>query len=449
MMENGGELMDFQRVVILSDLHVAPSRQLGHFHESRRLADWMDRLAGESGPEVCLVLAGDIFDFLEIEGRPGVFDLEGTEALVADSLETIGKNPEMGRFFEGTARFMHAGGKIVLIPGNHDLEFLHPVTSPVLDRFLGGPVEVLREKAIWSCQAGDWELVVGHGHLGDSFNRVDLHAVHSALRAGKKSIPLPPGSELVLKTLNAFKRAIDPVSGERRFPFVDSLKPEAGVLFLLFYLDASLVIKNLPSAVGPFLKKLMGSFRSQVRSGIVLGTQNTEDEEYINELGGVLAGICLEEGVNATMGVQQLTEYLEGFSEGRPGTLANHSGVRKWFLRAALRYMGRDGASHFDLKCPSELDKEIIAKYLPKSSQRKVVVCGHTHAARHIELEGSRVYLNTGTWTELIDFSNLAEEKDPGTKEFIDRLEKGLAERATRLTYAEVTADGPKLCDWE
>src|SRR6185295_527699 len=126
----------------------------------------------------------------------------------------------------------------VLIPGNHDPELFHPDCEQVLRRALGlgdgAALGIHRSAEPWRCEAGALDVVIGHGHRSDTWNDIDPRVVHEHLRAGAQKQALPPGSALVVNTLNAFKRALDPETGEARFPFIDRLKPELpGVALLL------------------------------------------------------------------------------------------------------------------------------------------------------------------------------------------------------------------------
>lgn len=65
---------------------------------------------------------------------------------------------------------------------------------------------------------------------------------------------------------------------------------------------------------------------------------------------------------------------------------------------------------------------------------------GHTHAAREIR-DGERVYLNTGTWSDLMRLPRLADRA--AVERFAEDLATNQMKRIQRPTYAEVTAEGP------
>ncbi len=74
-----------------------------------------------------------------------------------------------------------------------------------------------------------------------------------------------------------------------------------------------------------------------------------------------------------------------------------------------------------------------------------MVIAGHTHAAREIR-DGDRLYLNTGTWSDLMRMPRL--EDRVAVEHFAGELAAGRVPRVRRPTYAEVTEDGPKLLAW-
>ena len=63
-----------------------------------------------------------------------------------------------------------------------------------------------------------------------------------------------------------------------------------------------------------------------------------------------------------------------------------------------------------------------------------------------IDLGDGRVYLNTGTWMDLMKLPPLGD--DAAAEAWIDQLEAGDVERVRRRTYAEVTEEGARLETW-
>ena len=135
---------------------------------------------------------------------------------------------------------------------------------------------------------------------------------------------------------------------------------------------------------------------------------------------------------------EQLIEWLNGMDEGLgEGRLASHSGLRARMLRAFL-WLASDNGRFFDQSHRSADCIAISREYLPPGAPPRVVISGHTHAAREVWLTPDHVYINTGTWTDLMKLPSRID--DAMLKEWIDSLERREIPRIQRLTYADVTA---------
>src|ERR1700704_4140573 len=89
-----------RRAVILSDLHMGPDNALCSFRDEKPLAGLLSRLADEANPlSTELVLAGDLFDFLQVEGYDG-FDAE----LSVQRFDEILCSPRTATVIEGLRR---------------------------------------------------------------------------------------------------------------------------------------------------------------------------------------------------------------------------------------------------------------------------------------------------------------------------------------------------------
>ncbi len=121
-----------RRAFVLSDLHLGPGGPLTTFHEDARLAalleHWRDR---EGAME--LVLAGDIFDFLQVPGYDGF-----SAKTAAARFETIAKNPGTARVLEALKALAgRAGIEITVLAGNHDPELLVDDVRDAFARAIG------------------------------------------------------------------------------------------------------------------------------------------------------------------------------------------------------------------------------------------------------------------------------------------------------------------------
>jgi UDP-2,3-diacylglucosamine pyrophosphatase LpxH len=444
-----------QRLVVVSDLHIAPEGPLNNFHAGSELA----QLVGSLDPAgSALVFAGDFLDCLQVPGRPHVLDLEGAPGLLRRLLAEVAGRDWGADLLAALRAFVRGGGQWVVIPGNHDPELFHPEARRVL-REASGLEECESGLALhnaaepWRAQVGPWTVVVGHGHLGDSWNRISPETLHRALSRGEPALALPPGSLLVLETINAFKRACDPRTGEPRFPFVDLLKPEGPwVPLLLMAFDLPLALSHLPGVAGHAGLALWRALAGRLRGGPTLRQPvPAEDDGGAPDLPAELAeaiaaALTSAEAAAPRAVLDRFESALTAAAEARPGRLAGAGGVRGLLLRAAHR-LWHDGGSFFDPSSLSTLDGGIVREHLPEDSGPRVVVAGHTHAAREVRLPGDRLYLNCGTWTDLLRVP------DGGDGETLARwaeeVGKGVAPRLWRLTYADITPAGPRLGSWE
>jgi UDP-2,3-diacylglucosamine pyrophosphatase LpxH len=113
--------MALHRAVVLSDLHLGPAGPLATFREGRALARFIAGLAAADEPPTELVLAGDVFDFLQVEGYDGFDAGRAAERLRGEILA----GPETAPVVEALRLFGgRGGGEITLLAGNHDPEML-------------------------------------------------------------------------------------------------------------------------------------------------------------------------------------------------------------------------------------------------------------------------------------------------------------------------------------
>jgi UDP-2,3-diacylglucosamine pyrophosphatase LpxH len=459
-------MTETERLLVLSDLHISPPGPLSSFHAGPELAAF---LTENARPGTTLVLAGDIFDFLQLEHRPPTLDMPGAPALIARMLDAIAEQAWGQGLFAALRALLDAGSRLVLLPGNHDPELQHPETRALLLAKLGLPKEhpgftLHTGDAPWSTLVeGRLPVLVGHGHHHDPWNDIRPEAVARALATGAADVALPPGSRLVLEHLNPLKQLRDPTTGKPRFPFVDTLKPESSTVpLVLGYLDWDLTVQHLGGVRKLAVKTFLRGVERALSRGPTLGAPVAAEgaspppamvpamEEWLAE--ALVAAVPPEERqAKAALNRTLQTMFAPG-APPAPGTLAAHEGLRRWGARRFLSRAALDGA-FFDRSVVSAEDKALIDAHLPAGSGPRVVIFGHTHAARHIDLGDGRVYLNTGTWMDLLRLPKLASEAavkawladDEAVKAWLDDLEAHRIEPVRERTYAEVTAGGASL----
>jgi UDP-2,3-diacylglucosamine pyrophosphatase LpxH len=438
--------MGLTRVVVLSDLHLAAG-PLASVSNGEALAAFLGTLVPR---ETTLVLAGDVLDLLHAPDRPRLLDLTAAPALIAQTLHGIAGQEWGRRVLAAWSTFLREGGTCVVLPGNHDPELHHADAGQALLTGLGldsrTALRVHRGESAWTTRIGERAVRIVHGHRVDPWNDIPADDLRQAL-AGRRDLPLPPGSRVVTDVLPAFKR-LRTDDGRPRFAFVDLLKPELpAVVLLLLYLEPALARAQLQAAVGLTPAAVDRWLRFSLRSGPVLSSAappapSDPSERLAATLAQAIAAELPPDLRAAPSRVAADWDAL-GARRSRAASLAAHDGLGRFLLRAALRALSDDGA-FFD---PTTLgaDDEAVLAELDDSSGPLVLVRGHSHAAREHRRDGL-TYINTGTWLDLLRLPQV--DDDAAVRAWIDALEAGMAPRLTRLTYAEITPAGAHLREW-
>ncbi|HEX4952338.1 MAG TPA: metallophosphoesterase [Thermoanaerobaculia bacterium] len=437
------------RLVVLSDLHLGPPGALAGFRAGEEL---VALVSGLEPAGTLLLWNGDLFDTLQVPGRPEVLDLEGAPRLLRQLCRDLAETPWGTRFFAALGAFVAGGGRSVVIPGNHDPELYHPEADAVLRAACGLSPEdprlsIHRQAEPFSVQVSSREVLAGHGHLGDSWNRIEPGAIHRALERGARSLPLPPGSLLVLATVNVFKRACDPFTGRPRFPFVEQLHPSGPwVPLLLLALDPLLALPHLPAFLVRFDEVVVAELRHRLTRGPSLGTRGEAAPSEAEELSRAIEAALDEGDRQAPAAMARALElHFAGAQAATRGSLGVPGAGARLLLKAARRLF-HDGGDFFSPEALSGFDRSLVDTQLPASAAGRVVLAGHTHAAREARLDGDRVYLNTGTWLDLLRLPAATEE--PDLLAWAERLRAGAIEPLARRTYAEVDGQGARLATW-
>jgi UDP-2,3-diacylglucosamine pyrophosphatase LpxH len=223
--------------VILSDLHLADGQPPGRlnpledFTEDDRLIDLLNHYAALASAElpVELILNGDIFDLLKIR-VDGIFPEVIDEAVALRKLErVIAGHPAVFDTLQHFADSNHR--RIVVIPGNHDIDLMFPMVGERLRRRICR-VPQQSNVVIYTktphLLLPDVGVVVSHGHQGETVNRFNYDEI--LLRRGDLPpvLNLPWGSYFVLRVINRFK--------ERR-PHIDRVHPMGPFIFWSLFTD--------------------------------------------------------------------------------------------------------------------------------------------------------------------------------------------------------------------
>jgi len=405
--------------VIVSDLHVGAGgdgNPLEDFTLDAPFSRFLSELVDESeatGSEVELILAGDVFEFLQVPVLPDpeAFDplAAYATALYLPSNETsaVAKMRTMiaghPRFFAALAAFLHASTPrrtITLLKGNHDVELHWQGVQQLLREALGAG-EALRFEDRRISREG---LYVEHGNqYAEAVSRLrDMTEPHDMTSGGSLLCPL--GSRFVMRLLN-------PVERERFW--IDGVKPITALIWYLLALDTRLGLRALALLLREVPEDVLSA---QAR---MLAADASADLLDVPQTPEEVASLC-----------ERIAQAIApwGQPEIDSEAILSARGALSW-SESALQRGWVEEQAHRDALVVAAGKKAI-------QEHAQVVVFGHSHAACSERLPKGATYLNAGTWTWVRSF----EGADESTwRELFAHPERFMSER--HPTYVRVDYD--------
>ena len=433
-----------RELFVISDLHLGGLR--GANPEDRgfcinphgdKLAAFVKQLgqrAQANRHAVELVINGDLFDFLALESATpvGVAVAPLWVPFIEDSELALGALRQVlaqeRAFFDELRDFLSFGGDLTLVLGNHDLE----LSLPRLRETLAARLETPGGRRIRFVIDGEAyragpHVLIEHGNRYDGFNVVEhdeLRRLRSAQSRGEAGndrprFHPPPGSHLVAEVMNPIKA---------RYSFVDLLKPETGAVIPLLL------------ALEPGLFRDVEALWTAYRLRREANAQNATEAGWPAGIGQIgTAGLqtppppSLQDLLAARMGPAELQRLLDCTSPALAALQAAEQRIgmaddarwlwsitklargghdwarRRLVLLDALRTLQHDRTFDPGFEEPAYLRhaEHFVGRDVarPQDTQVNVVVFGHTHLAKQIELPRAgepATYINTGTWAELM-----------------------------------------------
>lgn len=432
-------------VVVASDLHLSIGRDpvtgmyaaIENFFADDAFARWLAGYDTEAG-SLILVLNGDIFDFVRVtpvprsaaDYRAWADRLEGLgESDRAGELRRLAEVPDGERrraashiispkeyrfglrtddykniwklhlivighepFFDALARFLAAGGTLVIVKGNHDVELHWPLVRQALRD------ELVRRAPITAHGRPPSEVAASVAFADEGFTLGNVHIEHGHQYEPMTSVVGPPVLDAAPTQINyplgSFINRYFINRLERLDPFIDNVKPVTQALLTLlrrrpitiaraywygwrFVLRAVRVAKRRGSR-GPVLLISAALFVPPVTLALLaLHIARPDWFAWIPgwlRIGGTVAGIGLPAIMPYLLGA--IGEILREFGPAREEPLVSGA-------RAALRRAFPGGAP----------------------PRRRYAVFGHTHVQMSVRLGdgggGGEFYVNAGTWTPL------------------------------------------------
>jgi UDP-2,3-diacylglucosamine pyrophosphatase LpxH len=430
-------------------------------------------------PEIELVINGDFIDFLaEKESSSAGWEPFTLDPGAAErKLETIVERDQA--FFAALGHLLSRGHRLTLTLGNHDIELALPQVRKRLMELMGVE-EHHRFQFIYDGEAyviGD--VLIEHGNRYDMFNVVDHDALrrYRSLLSRNQAVPAEQkfnahtGSNIVASIMNPVKTS---------YPFIDLLKPETGAaLPILLALEPgtrsllghlALMVKKAQKhkLSGAAMPGFGGDIHAEGDEGGPFGQDigSFDDDMGTDVSDGDDAGDALASVVAEAMG-DSADEFLDEFRQ--PAAVGEDISTADFFDRsmglASLLFARND--SDVERRLPSLL-KALRAVQDDKSFDRSVetkreyldaaqelarggfrcVVFGHTHLAKRMVLDDDALYINTGTWADVMGFpmeilAGSDEEALPKLREFVNDIGAGKLHRWIKFgaTYARLDLD--------
>jgi len=391
-------------IYVISDLHLggAPEPSPRGFRictQEQHLANFITAITQSADAAVELVINGDSVDFLaerSIDSPHRWKPFHFPEAHAVELLDRIVARSSV--VFNALKAFVRAGRRLVILPGNHDVELNLPAVRARLRHHLtpAGPADYEFITHGEAYRVGD--VLIEHGNRIDDMNFVDQnelrilcgHLSRGETAPGKLAFHPPPGSKLVAELINDIKQT---------YSFIDLLKPEKEAAFpVLLALE--------PGRRGDLLRVAEALAESKARRTIQRAVHKTN-------IGAAPARNALEQSLLRTVkranfavyddsGAKKLVSTrskLRGFASLLFGERDETWEQRQMDLLDAIRAFHEQNA--FDPAVETDVIYSDEAKRLAKGTIRHVVF-GHTHLAKNVALPGGCFYFNSGTWADLL-----------------------------------------------
>lgn len=295
--------------------------------------------------------------------------------------------------FDALADWVARGHHLVILKGNHDLEWYWPAVRNYLRLVLAeriaadtaADLATVLEKTvlpnvyfIQDAAVIDEEFYIEHGHKYEKITNV----VGGPLWKNGKELNIPFGSFFNRYLINHI---------ELVYPFLDNVRPLENLLPLLvrerFFLAMRLLFQHVPFVLLIIPKRY---YRYLLRRVLVLGLAV-----------GVPIAIMLWYLVPAL-------GSLFGSSDtgGVSGFLKNQGMQLGWL---AVSYFLARLAAYFQLTTPESLVPNAQKKFA--EAPYRFITFGHTHNPEQFK-DDSKWYYNTGTWMPIVELSNASIRSD-------------------------------------
>ena len=414
-----------QDVFVISDLHLAAGFNTNSNYDgtenffaddafSRFINYTITALAGASS---LLIINGDFIDFLRIRNIPetsqdfaiwqqalkdtgidkspeelknSISKKEVDFGLKTDDYKSIWKllvcSVGHKQVFESLASWLLKGNDLIIVKGNHDLEWYWKAVRDFLRLLLAQSVAVLNNSSVIDALEDiaipkitfaddkliiDDKIYIEHGHRYENFTAVDGPPVLE----NSTELNLPFGSFFNRYLINRI---------ELSYPHIDDVRPRQKILPLLLQERFPLAVKMLFYYV-PF---------------VILIIPKRQYKYALRYLFQFLLIIGLPLVITAIAVYKGLPHHTANTSPGIFQTIL--SSLKNLAFLSLSYFIGRL-MSMLQLTAPSGLYKNAEAIF-KKYTDVQFVTFGHTHNPQQINFEAlSKRYYNTGTWMPVFE----------------------------------------------
>ena len=422
-------------LIVISDLHLSAgyNEETGRYsrnedfffdEEFKRFLEYLQ----EANPgNNHLIIAGDLFDFLQIDGHLGKelsekkeapfkitkrelkFGLGTEEEKTAWKLGVIVNGHEV--FFQALATFLSKKNALSIITGNHDIElYWEKVQNALVGHIVNfEPDQEIRQQIKerisfypWFYYDKDYKTYIEHGNQYDTSNSFQ-YLLYPVFGPNSKRLWLPFGSFFVRYFFNKL---------EISNPFADNIKPPTEYMKWAWNEDKLQFLENiyhyLPTMFRVFLK---GGKLSKTEKRQLAEKNEKELEKLGQELGLALDAVTNIYSLIARPFTRNKLKIILTFA----GTffpiitlivfivlfaLSQYFHFSFW---ASLSSLGLLIVPIAKWALSKSFQKDPFEKILPEIKaflkDVQIIVFGHTHDPDIRRVDKETSYFNTGTWT--------------------------------------------------
>lgn len=344
------------KIIVVSDLHFGVDDKFAEtVHNRRQFINFLQQLAKTADVRE-LVIAGDFLDewFLPMNYEP-ITDLNRFFLAVAENNKGV---------LDGLQHLMKSGVKVTYVIGNHDMN----LKKGLLSTLLPGITEKHDAKGLGRHITGDrQEIIIEHGHRYDPYSAPDRVSNRELL--GNDDTIYPPGYFYARRGTSWVVE--NRPKNEANYPSLTKMPAkentdQMGAYFYSKMLEA--LFKKLTANEG-FTEKAF-----VLKTGGFNGRYSLEDMYPVLQADGTISAPVLFRNFQRSWEKRQAQ---------------NDNWVKIPFLKAAAESVKPE----YFYECAK-------IQYLENPKQKfDVVVFGHTHIP-DFQKEGSKVYVNSGTWVD-------------------------------------------------